>query len=125
MTADNGNQPDKRNNTEDERQFEKQLHRISRSRSHMLVCFYTLPLYIVALILLLNEGRGVTFFMFVYMAVYAAFALDMVLRKCPRCGEQFFVRILFLNFVTRQCVHCGLSCRPRGNGGSTDGGRHF
>ncbi len=125
MTAYNGNQPDRQKDAEQERQLEQKLHRVDRSRSRMLVCFYTLPLYVVALILLLNEGRSVTGFMVVYMAVYAVFAVDMVVRKCPRCDEQFFVKVLFLNFLTRRCVHCGLSCRPRKEQGSSSEGRHF
>jgi hypothetical protein len=90
-----------------------------------MVCFYTLPLYIVALFLLLNEGRGVTAFMFVYMAVYALFAVDMVLKVCPRCNRQFFVKSFFLNFITYRCVHCGLSCRPTQKSESATDGRHF
>ncbi len=90
-----------------------------------MVCFYTLPLYIVALFLLLNEGRGVTAFMFVYMAVYALFAIDMVVKVCPRCGEQFFVKAFLLNFFARKCAHCGLSCHPRHDRKSASGGRNF
>lgn len=101
------------------------LRRIHRSRSRLMVCFYTLPLYVMALIMLLNEGRGVTLLMFVYMGVYAVFAVDMVLRECPRCGKQFFVNVLFLNFFARRCVHCGLSCRPLKDSDGHPHGRKF
>jgi uncharacterized protein (DUF983 family) len=33
----------------------------------------------------------------------------MARRRCPNCGEQFFVKIIFLNLITRRCVHCGLA----------------
>ena len=87
------------------------LHKIDRARSRLMVCFYTLPIYIVALVMLLNESRNVTFFMFVYMAVYAVFAIDMVVKSCPSCNKQYFVKSFFLNFFTKKCVHCGLSSR--------------
>ncbi|MBT8147452.1 MAG: hypothetical protein KJN90_11410 [Gammaproteobacteria bacterium] len=124
MTDDNGDQPDEQVTAREQLKQQRLLHRIDRSRSRLMVCFYTLPLYIIALELLLNEGRSVTTFMFVYMAVYAVFAVDMVVRVCPRCGEQFFVNAFFLNFFTRRCVHCGLSCRrPHDQESSTDGRR--
>ena len=125
MTDCNGDSPDEQEAAREQLKQEQQLHRIDRSRSRLIVCFYTLPLYAVALVLLLNEGRGVTTFMFVYMAVYAVFAVDMVVRVCPRCGEQFFVKAFFLNFITRRCVHCGLSCRRRPEQKSGADGRQF
>ena len=124
MTASDGQQQDHEQSAQAQRLLQQKLHRVNRSRSRMLVCFYTLPLYVIALVLLLNEGRSVTTFMFVYMAVYAVFAVDMVIRECPRCGEQFFVRGFLLNFFARRCVHCGLSCTDQANGPSADG-RHF
>ncbi len=90
-----------------------------------MVCFYTLPLYVGALFLLLNEGRDVINLMFVYMGVYALFAIDMVIRSCPRCDQQFFVKAFFLNFVTRRCVHCGLSSRLGRGSDSTAEHRNF
>ena len=103
----------------------KQLQHIFRSRSRLMVCFYTLPLYMVALILLLNQGRGVTFFMFIYMAVYAVFAIDMVSKKCPACGNQFFVATFFLSFFTSKCVHCKISSRQNANAEFDGEGRKF
>ena len=120
----NGDQPDEQEAANEQLKQEQQLHRIDRSRSRLMVCFYTLPLYIIALVMLLNEGRSITVLMFVYMAVYAIFAVDMVIRVCPRCGEQFFVKAFLLNFFTRRCVHCGLSCR-RHDHKSAANGRHF
>jgi len=88
------------------------LRKVGQARSRLMVCFYTLPLYMIALIMLLNQGRNISLFMFVYMAVYAVFAIDMVVKKCPGCDGQFYVKSFFLNFVTRKCVHCGLFSRP-------------
>ena len=110
---------------EERQQLKAKLRVIERARSRLMVCFYTLPLYIIVLLMLLNERRSVTSLMFVYMAVYAIFAVGMVIRACPRCGEQFFVKGFLLNFFTRRCVHCGLSCRPPRNGQSSIGGRNF
>ena len=125
MTDGNGNRPDEQEAVQEQIRQERLLHRIDRSRSRLMVCFYTLPVYMIALVLLLNEGRSVTLLMFFYMAVYAVFAVDMVMRVCPRCREQFFVSVFFLNFFTRRCVHCGLSCRRRHDGQSSANGRHF
>ena len=87
--------------------FGRDLLRISRARTRLLVCFWTLPLYVVAVWVLLNNGRSVDSMMWVYMAVYAGFALDMSMRKCPSCRKQFYVKNIFLNLLTRQCMHCG------------------
>lgn len=95
------------------------LRKIGRARSRLMVCFYTLPLYAIALIFLLNGRRDITVFMFVYMALYAVFAIDMVVKQCPECSKQFFVKSYFLNFFTRKCVHCGVYCQ--GSNGSNDG----
>ena len=103
----------------------KQLQIISQSRSRLMVCFYTLPLYMVALIILLNQGRSVTMFMFIYMAVYAVFAIDMVSKQCPACEKQFFVQTFFLNFITSKCVHCKISYRKNMNSDFEGNGRKF
>ena len=79
-----------------------------RARTRLLVCFLTLPLYVAAVWMLLSNGRQVDTLMWSYIALYAGFALDMVRRRCPRCGEQFFVKAILMNLVARRCVHCGL-----------------
>jgi hypothetical protein len=109
--VENGNDSRSSQSPEEIQELQRRLRRIDRSRSRLMVCFYTLPLYIVVLFLLLNQGRSILLIMFVYMGVYAFFAVDMVMRLCPRCGRQFFVKSVFLNFITRHCVHCGTSCR--------------
>ena len=78
-----------------------------RSRTRLLVCFLTLPLYIAAVWVLLSNGREVGALMWIYIALYSVFAIDMVRRRCPSCGEQFFVKSILLNLLTKRCVHCG------------------
>ncbi len=78
-----------------------------RARTRLLVCFLTLPLYVIAVWTLLGNGRDVSLIMWVYIALYAIFALDMTRRRCPSCGEQFFVRNILLNLLSKRCVHCG------------------
>ena len=78
-----------------------------RSRTRLLVCFLTLPLYIAAVWALLSNGREVGALMWIYIALYSVFAIDLVRRRCPSCGEQFFVKSILLNFLSKRCVHCG------------------
>lgn len=89
--------------------FGKDLLAIARARTRLAVCFWTLPVYVVAVWILLNNGRSVDSMMWIYMAVYAGFAIDMSMRNCPSCHKQFYVKNIFLNLLTRQCVHCGQS----------------
>lgn len=84
------------------------LKKIARARTRLLVCCWTLPVYITGLWVLLSNGRAIDTFMFIYMALFAGFALDMSLRRCPQCHEQFFVKSILLNLITRQCLHCGV-----------------
>jgi|GEM_PF-1060425 len=86
----------------------KMLRQISRSRTRLLVCMLTLPVYMVAVWLLLKNQRGIDTFMFLYMAMWAAFAVDMARRRCPLCGKQYFVKSVFLNLISKRCVHCKL-----------------
>lgn len=80
---------------------------VLRSRTRLLVCFLTLPLYIIAVWVLLSNSREVGALMWIYIALYSVFAIDMVRRRCPSCGEQFFVKSILLNLFTMRCVHCG------------------
>lgn len=84
------------------------LVKILRARSRLMVCLWTLPVYIVAVWLLLNNSQRIETFMFIYMAMWAGFAVDMASRRCPACGQQFFVKAIFLKLRSRHCVHCGL-----------------
>lgn len=87
---------------------QQSLRKIRRARTRLLVCFWTLPVYIIAVWLLLSNGRSVNSIMWVYIALYALFAVDMARRSCPQCKEQFFVKTVLLNLRTRRCVHCEL-----------------
>ena len=93
------------------------LKKIGRARIRLLVCCWTLPVYIIGIWILLGNGRGIDTFMFVYIALSAGFALDMSLRRCPRCRQQFFVKSILLNLISRRCVHCGVAISA-GNRGS-------
>ncbi len=90
----------------------KSLRRIARARTRLVVCFWTLPVYVVAIWMLLNNGRNIDSMMWIYMGVYALFAIDMSMRNCPVCRKQFYVKNIFMNLLTRRCVHCGQSSAP-------------
>jgi len=111
-----GEQP---HSAQDPEKLRKALRGIVRARTRLVVFFWTLPVYVVAIWMLLNNGRSIDSMMWIYMAVYAGFAIDMTMRKCPSCQKQFYVRNIFLNLITRQCLHCGqpstLSSRDSAN----------
>lgn len=114
-TPDSGNSPGNNQDnaiTQQSDHTRKVLHQIRRARTRLLVCLLTLPVYVVAVWLLLQNQQSTESFMFMYMAVWAGFAVDMARRRCPQCGEQYFVKVIFLNLLTRRCVHCGLALDP-------------
>lgn len=82
------------------------LQAIARSRIRLIVCFWTLPLYIVAVWILLSNSQNINLIMWVYMTIYAVFAIDMSMHRCPNCHQQFYVKNIFLNLLTTKCVHC-------------------
>jgi len=84
------------------------LEKLLRARSRLIVVLWTLPVYMVAVWVLLANRQSIDSFMFIYMAMWAGFGVDMASRRCPSCGEQFFVKAIFLNLLTRRCVHCRL-----------------
>lgn len=88
------------------------LRNLGRARTRLIVCFWTLPVYVIAIWVLLNNGRDIETIMWIYMGLYAIFAVDMAIRRCPQCGEQFFVKTILLNLFTRRCVHCHLPLKP-------------
>ena len=98
--------------TPDAVKFGKDLRGIVRARTRLAVCFWTLPVYVVSIWMLLNNGHSIDSMMWIYMAVYAGFAIDMSMRNCPNCRKQFYVKSIFLNLLTRQCVHCGQTSSP-------------
>lgn len=103
----------------------KVLRQISRARTRLLVCLLTLPVYMVAVWMLLQNQRGIDAFMFVYMSLWAAFAFDMARRRCPQCDKQFFVKTIFLNLISKRCMHCGLSASGSVVSENVGDSRHF
>ncbi|PCH62968.1 MAG: hypothetical protein COC19_02085 [SAR86 cluster bacterium] len=99
---------DHEDSTVDEK-FRVPLKSIARAKHGLIVCFFTLPIYIVAVYVLLSRGLSVSVFMTVYMVLYTVFGLNMAIRRCPKCRQQFFVKSILLNLVTKKCVHCGLA----------------
>jgi hypothetical protein len=84
------------------------VKKVLRSRTRLLVCLATFPVYAIGVWLLLSSGRSIEGFMFVYMGLWSAFAFDMIYRKCPACNKQFFVRSILMTLRSKKCVHCGL-----------------
>jgi DNA-directed RNA polymerase subunit RPC12/RpoP len=84
------------------------LKKVLASRSRMLVSFATLPLYMIGVWVLLSNAKSINGFLMFYCALWGVFAVDMMLRKCPACGEQFFVKEIIMSFRSKKCVHCGL-----------------
>lgn len=82
------------------------LRKIERARIRLLVCFWTLPVYVVVVWMLLNNGQNVDLVMWIYMGLYALFAVDMSRQRCPNCQNQFFVKSILLNLISKKCVHC-------------------
>ncbi len=92
-----------------------------RARTRLIVSFWTLPVYIAAIWVLLNNGRNIDTLMYIYMGMWGGFAIDMVRRLCPSCHRQFFVKTILMNLRTRSCVHCGFDSRIAAQ--SVEGGR--
>jgi hypothetical protein len=90
------------------------LKQIKRARSQLLVCFMTLPLYVMAVAALVGSGQDISVLMLAYMALYAVFGMNLSVKRCPRCQQQFFVKHYFLNPFPRKCAHCGLHCHHVG-----------
>lgn len=91
-----------------ERRHLPALKKVLASRTRMLVSFATLPVYMIGVWVLLSNGSRIDGFLMFYCAVWGGFAVDMMLRKCPACGEQFFVKEIIMSFRSKKCVHCGL-----------------
>ncbi|MDA1372172.1 MAG: hypothetical protein O2971_15595 [Proteobacteria bacterium] len=96
-------------------QLYTELRKLSRARTRLLVCLLTLPVYAVALWVLLNNQQNIEAFMYIYMGMWAGFAIDMARRRCPSCRQQYYVKSVLLNLITRRCVHCGLESKISGS----------
>lgn len=85
------------------------LRTIRLAKNQLLICFLTFPVYAWGVMELLNAGQDITWFMLFYMAIYAGFGINLSVKRCPRCHNQFFVAKYFLNPIGTRCKHCGLS----------------
>ena len=94
---------------------------LRRARSRMMVCFWTLPLYMLAIWTLLTNQREIDAFMYVYMGIWVAFATDMARRRCPFCKKQFYVKHVLMDLRARHCVHCGFDSLVKANLPSKEG----
>ena len=97
------------NSSVDETVHAKAVRKLLRARTRLIVCFWTLPLYILIVWVLLSARQPIDLFMFVYFSLCAGFWIDMVRRRCPVCAKQFYVKSVLLNLNTRKCVHCSFS----------------
>ena len=84
------------------------VRQLLRARTRLMVCFWTLPVYILIVWVLLSNQQPIDLFMFFYFSLCAGFWIDMVRRRCPVCTKQFYVKSIVLNLRTKKCVHCGL-----------------
>lgn len=91
---------------EQEQDKAKRLKQIRRARNRLFVCFWTFPVYVFAVMRVLESGNETTGIMLMYMVLYAVFGANLATKRCPNCHEQFFVKSFFLNPFKSECVHC-------------------
>jgi len=96
---------------EEEQRKRLRLKDIKRSRNRLFVCFGTFPVYVLAVMRVLESGNETTLIMIAYMALYAGFGVNLATKRCPQCHEQYFVKTFFLNPFRAQCAHCGLALK--------------
>ena len=84
------------------------IRKLYRARIRLIVCLWTLPVYILTVWILLSNRQPIDLFMFFYFALCAGFWLDVAWRRCPACAKQFYVKNILLNLTTQKCVHCSL-----------------
>ena len=94
--------------------YSSKIKKVYRARTRLIVCFWTLPIYISIVWFLLLNRQSVDLFMLFYFVLCASFWLDMAWRKCPACKKQFYVKSILLNLVTRKCVHCSVDMKSTG-----------
>ena len=85
----------------------RQVRELGRARTRLMVCFWTLPVYVVAIWILLNNQKDIEVLMYIYMGLWAGFAVDMARRNCPVCHQQYFVKNILLSLRKKSCTHCG------------------
>lgn len=97
---------------QDEEQRKRlRLKDIKRARNRLFVCFWTFPVYVLAVMRVLDSGNETTLIMFAYMALYAGFGVNVATKRCPQCHQQYFVKSFFLNPFRSQCAHCDLALK--------------
>ncbi|MDP1932846.1 MAG: hypothetical protein Q8L60_15450 [Gammaproteobacteria bacterium] len=96
----------------EERQI--RLDDIRRARNRLFVCFWTFPVYVLAVTRVLDSGNSTSTIMFAYMLLYAWFGVNASVKRCPDCHEQFFVKKFFLNPFSGKCAHCGIALKAQG-----------
>ena len=84
----------------DERVHAQAIRQLLRARTRLIVCFWTLPVYILIVWVLLSNRQPIDLFMFFYFSLCAGFWIDMVRRRCPVCAKQFYVKSVLLNSVS-------------------------
>ena len=84
----------------------KRLQGLKRARNRLFVCFWTFPVYVYAVMKVLESGNETTVIMLVYMLLYAGFGANLAAKRCPNCHGQFFVKSFFLNPFKSECAHC-------------------
>jgi len=89
-----------------EQEKSTRLKQIKRARNRLFVCFWTFPVYVYAVMKVLESGNETTGIMLVYMVVYAIFGANLATKRCPNCHGQFFVKSFFLNPFKSECAHC-------------------
>ena len=97
--------------TEQELEREKRLKQIRKARTRLFVCFWTFPVYVYAVLKVLDSGNETTAIMLAYMVLYAWFGASLATKRCPDCHQQYDVKTFFLNPFKTQCVHCGLALK--------------
>ncbi len=88
------------------------LTEIRIAKQRLIICFWTLPIYVYLVTVIVSRNGDSFWLMMSYISIYAFFGIKAIVKSCPECKKQFFVRGLFLNIFVSKCVHCGLSYHP-------------
>jgi hypothetical protein len=103
---------------DNEQRKSARLKEIRRARNRLFVCFWTFPVYVVAVMQVLESGNETNLIMMAYMALYAGFGANLATKRCPNCHQQYFVKSFFLNPFKSQCAHCALPLKHEGSLGA-------
>lgn len=103
---------------DDEQRKQARLKELRRARNRLFVCFWTFPVYVLAVMRVLESGNDTSVIMFAYMALYAGFGVSLATKRCPQCHQQYFVKSFFLNPFKSRCAHCALPLKHEGSLGA-------